>query len=334
MTHFFNGLNILKTFRESLDNSPTSASGSETSLNIGFIDEYIAPIFSRISILSLLFDQPQISIPPPQWRKLSELPTPTSTPSVFSTLVECRNAMIDTCNPVIQFVTLPHVYRFRPDVPIDVQEQSTLEVRLRQWLEGFEAFLRRSETTLTNQDRQGATILRIQHKVVSVWLVTRGAVEQSSYDEYVAEFQSIITLVETMDAAKYSGLVPSPRSTGETERPPAFVFDLYVIPVLYFVAIKCRHPLIRRKAISLLSSSPRREGLWDAAPVARAAQRVMAIEEEPLDSPGRDDFPPEWSRVHDVDFKTPLSRPGSHQVRFETRPDGPDGEILSWDEYI
>ena len=243
--------------------------------------------------------------------------------------------MIDTCNPVIEFVVMPHVYRYSPDMPLDGQEKENLKVRLQQWLYSFEAFLHKSEATMNDQDRQGATILRIQHTLVYVWLLTRGFLEQASYDAYITDFRSIISLVETLDESHYSGLLQSIHPKAKSaKQPPAFVFDLYVIPVLYFVAIKCRHPLIRRKAISLLSSSPRREGLWDAAPVARVAERVMQIEEEPLENPLNGELPPEWSRVHDADFKNDFCRPGLQQVQFQTKPEGLEGEIRIWDEYI
>lgn len=62
----------------------------------------------------------------------------------------------------------------------------------------------------------------------------------------------------------------------------SFALDLGIVPPLFVVATKCRDRKLRREAIRLLMSSPRREGMWDSLLSGRAATWIMEIEEEDL----------------------------------------------------
>lgn len=53
-----------------------------------------------------------------------------------------------------------------------------------------------------------------------------------------------------------------------------------MIPVLYIIGAKCRHPAVRRKALGILRRQPIREAVWDSVVVARVVERIMEIEED------------------------------------------------------
>jgi len=72
---------------------------------------------------------------------------------------------------------------------------------------------------------------------------------------------------------------------------------------LYGVASRCRHPKIRRKAIAILRSSSRHEGVWNAILTAKVAERVMQIEEEGLGVITSPRDVPSWARISDVEPK-------------------------------
>jgi hypothetical protein len=48
--------------------------------------------------------------------------------------------------------------------------------------------------------------------------------------------------------------------------------DTGLLPPLFFVALKCRVPHLRLKAIDLMTSCPHREGLWCRASLVQVAQ--------------------------------------------------------------
>ncbi|KAB8296672.1 hypothetical protein EYC80_002096 [Monilinia laxa] len=64
---------------------------------------------------------------------------------------------------------------------------------------------------------------------------------------------------------------------------PSFALDLGIIPPLFVVATKCRDRRLRREAISLLTSSHRREGMWDSRLCAGVGNWIMNVEEDGLD---------------------------------------------------
>ncbi|GKZ30867.1 hypothetical protein AbraIFM66950_010505 [Aspergillus brasiliensis] len=64
----------------------------------------------------------------------------------------------------------------------------------------------------------------------------------------------------------------------------AFTMDIGFIQPLYYTALKCRIPQIRRHAIELLRLAPHREGIWNGILTARIAEEVVAHEEQNIDA--------------------------------------------------
>lgn len=64
----------------------------------------------------------------------------------------------------------------------------------------------------------------------------------------------------------------------------SFCLDMgYIIPI-YTVASQCQDPILRRRAIALLRSAPRQEGIWNSVLVAKAAERITELEESGMGS--------------------------------------------------
>jgi hypothetical protein len=60
---------------------------------------------------------------------------------------------------------------------------------------------------------------------------------------------------------------------------PTFSLSLGLITPLYITASRCRDPTIRRRALHLLYTCNRKEGIWDSRLAARVAQRIVEVEE-------------------------------------------------------
>jgi hypothetical protein len=78
----------------------------------------------------------------------------------------------------------------------------------------------------------------------------------------------------------------NPNASSETPRiskqTPSFFspsFELSSVVPLFIVACRCRDPVIRRRAIALLLSSRRREGVWDSVGAGMVAAQCMTKEE-------------------------------------------------------
>jgi hypothetical protein len=77
------------------------------------------------------------------------------------------------------------------------------------------------------------------------------------------------------------------------------------------VSCRCRDPLIRRRAISLLRKCDRTEGVWNSFLTSKVAQRVVDIEEAGLENVRSCDDVPGWVRISNV---SPVFRPIERKV--------------------
>jgi hypothetical protein len=87
----------------------------------------------------------------------------------------------------------------------------------------------------------------------------------------------------------------------------SFAFEQGILPPVYFIAMKCRERVLRRRAVQLLkNASPRRVGMWNTELLAACAERIIEIEEDgiqPLPE-AEDEWPAEEKRIHSSDGKT------------------------------
>jgi hypothetical protein len=100
---------------------------------------------------------------------------------------------------------------------------------------------------------------------------------QLPWDQFMPQMKEMVALGEKIISFTLA-------NGGQTT---VFCLDMGIIIPLYTVASKCRDSTIRRKAIALLRSTSRQEGLWNSWLVARAAERIVEIEESILE--GTDD---------------------------------------------
>jgi hypothetical protein len=118
--------------------------------------------------------------------------------------------------------------------------------------------------------------LLMYYNIAFVWLSTKLSPSETAFDNYYQQFEDVIHHAGTVIASH--------------DHQPPFLFEMGVLPPLYFVISKCRHPKIRLKALALTKKAPARECLWTASSMATNLERVVALEEE---NNGRfQEFPP------------------------------------------
>jgi hypothetical protein len=90
------------------------------------------------------------------------------------------------------------------------------------------------------------------------------------YDNFLPQFQQCVAMANDVAAARerYSGSLK-----------PSFTPEIGIVPVLYIIGIKYRHPVVRREVLSILRRQPIREAAWDSIYAARVVERVIEIEE-------------------------------------------------------
>jgi hypothetical protein len=123
----------------------------------------------------------------------------------------------------------------------------------------------------TNTDFETAQAPQRQLQCLSaiVYLSTILSPCETIFDEHYGHFLSIIQQAEVMIQNE---------GKGQRESRPRTRLLSYLSQPLFFTAMKCRDPHVRRKAIQLLSLTGK-EGPWDAEILAAVATRAMEIEE-------------------------------------------------------
>lgn len=114
------------------------------------------------------------------------------------------------------------------------------------------------------------SLLRLQHTIAWTFLSSDGPGMEMEYDNFLPQFQQCVTLAGQIAAAheRYSGSLK-----------PTFTPDIGIVPVLYMIGVKCRHPTVRREVLNILRRQPIREAVWDSISAARVVERVIEIEE-------------------------------------------------------
>jgi hypothetical protein len=278
-THLTNGLNLLRVMQQR--GKPIA---TENSILLrpepGSVDDYLIEAFTRLNIHSGLFGQgasflyivgqdttcgPEYEVPPVfETARIARLYLDGLMNGTYFLSVQIEQA----------FATQNHV----PDALVDRQQR--LQSSLDKWLQTFDACF---PSLMSNANRRaifGLPLLRLFYSMASIMIATcvfPG--DEMIYDSYTPEFIYILTEAVQLWKRVLPEIEKEPRLPNSETPVPSFTVDMGFIPPLYYTAIKCRVPSIRRKAVNLLLAAPHREGVWDGIMVAEIARHIMRIEE-------------------------------------------------------
>ena len=125
-------------------------------------------------------------------------------------------------------------------------------------------------TSPTTMDR-GVMAIHIQYIFLFFMVTYCRETHELSCDGFNDLFTDAIDL-----AKRYIYSAPS---IVESSQKRTFALEPGVIPTIYLVGTKCRHPPTRRRAISLLREGGLVEAMWDSEGVASVLQRSCEVEE-------------------------------------------------------
>ncbi len=218
-------------------------------------------------------------------------------PKSFSSLEEARNSLDFQWNGCLRAQEAEMTTESRLATTRKFNE------KFESWSAAIHAFLKQSASNLNSRDLKGAAVLSLSRRFAAIHFdrnLTAFSTEQTDWDKYSAEHEEMVSLAATIHEASVS-------TTGASSgHAPCFSLDMNFIAPLYSVAHRCRDPIIRRKAISLLYAVQRQEGIWNSILTARVAQRLMEIEEAGLGEVRSCKDVPEWARISDVSVRFDL----------------------------
>lgn len=157
------------------------------------------------------------------------------------------------------------------------------------WCTALAHFEQSRGQLLTTKERIGLKLLTIYKLNTAMYYdytksseaaLFNGAAESFSWDRHNSRFEEIVDLAASVirDSDGKGSSVFDPTQDASPSR-PLFSLDNGVIGPLYNVATLCRHPIIRRKAVHVLRSTWRQEGVLNSYLCAFVAEKVIEMEE-------------------------------------------------------
>jgi hypothetical protein len=331
--HVQSGFKILSTVRNRAAFAESPGLSPE---DLIAIEEHIVPMFARLNALCSLFGR----VTPP----INTITDGSQTQ--MTNIADARQILYEAIDPSVRFIRSAGRRAEQFELTVnDFIDQVKLQNALESWRADFHELLIELNKEGKSPKKEPVNLLIMQYLVVHTWLMVCTTAEETAIDLYTPALQEIVNL---------GGEITMDRAANDT--PPPLSFDMQMIGPLYYTAVKCRDPVIRRQALNLLKLAPRREGLWNAHHAYVTAKRIIEIEEKGLRN--RSELPNESSRLRGVNLPSDEARiyntsnmpgerrkfdgsivpspsmPGMIEVVFMTKPDGPLGPWKLFTEQI
>lgn len=144
-----------------------------------------------------------------------------------------------------------------------------VDAALQLWHVRFQIYTRSvSNKTLPVEETICRDLLMLRFRTIQFWLMGCAEPSESVYDDCLPQFKTAIAGAQkTLISMERSGKIAT------------FSFELGLIPPLYIIVTKCRHPVVRRNALRFLRRAPMQEGLWHRGIVLQVCERVIELEE-------------------------------------------------------
>ncbi|CZR63601.1 uncharacterized protein PAC_13498 [Phialocephala subalpina] len=209
-------------------------------------------------------------------------------PDEFSSIYEASNYYNGLIRRGVYFLTAhpgdllkdPEICRWA------IKEQEEIQADVWRFNKAFESVAKKIDCIW---QRHYALFIQLSLSIGYIAVSTRLSTDEMIHDDYNPVYKRVVFLAES---------VLKEMPSRNKKRPTNFCFDTRVIVPLWMAGLKCRERSIRRAAINLLLSWPRREGIWDSVFAGRVLQWVMKVEEEFLEK--GEEVVPGWARVPGV----------------------------------
>ncbi|KAH8682826.1 hypothetical protein BGZ60DRAFT_368780 [Tricladium varicosporioides] len=175
--------------------------------------------------------------------------------------------------------------------PIPQQELHHAATALKDWKDKSQMLMEPKSHPQQHSQITSILILKIYHTMVSKLIAVGVYGNETLHDKYILEYSHIVTLGEQLFSMEKEKL---------KER--FFSFEIGIIIPLYYTVTKCRDPLIRRRAHTLLKAMKHQEGPLQSIDAADVAEVVIKVEEDGLECCTRAGQIVEGARVHAVNI--------------------------------
>ena len=157
---------------------------------------------------------------------------------------------------------------------------------LDRWWASFQRLLS-SMGPMKDDARCAALALHVHYHIARIELAVAPTNNQMLFDDHLDSFRAIVHFTgEYLEVVKLSADARGTREEGSMPKTTiSFGLEPGVISALFWIALHCRDPHIRREAISQMHSAHRREGAYDSITAAKITSKMVDIEEGYMGSP-------------------------------------------------
>ncbi|KAL2819593.1 hypothetical protein BDW59DRAFT_121219 [Aspergillus cavernicola] len=194
----------------------------------------------------------------------------------FASLESARDALVSLAAEVLVLQkdtgSNPFIGLEPQLTPEVLAKQSCLQERLNYWYRAYTMLTQTLHKSLspTNKTTSINALLMTYFTTLTTIVSTCLNQGENIYNTHLPNFRLIVEQASiALDA-----------SENPDGSQPAFTFELGVGLPLSWTALKCREPLVRRKALNLLQKAPPLQGFHKCAPGAMLAGKIMQLEEE------------------------------------------------------
>lgn len=257
--------------------SPNLLSPAEDFAHSALIDSY-----SRLSIQSAMFGHI-----PPRLCVMTRDPQTHALPYIFPKLLDARQTLDDLLNRI--HCLKRHYFDGRAErTGEDAEEmretQSKILADLSLWRKAYNASVARIEEDGDRRDKVGFLLLRTYHEMAKIMaLVSLSPSNEMVYDSFTPNFLLVMStfydIWKSWASLDVQNIDLRQILRGEEWSEHGFTVESGYIPPIYYTALKCRVPRIRRQAIKILQSAPHREGVWNGPLLADVLEEVLNLEE-------------------------------------------------------
>lgn len=240
--------------------------GTVTRTENSLLKDTIIPIFARIGAVTLSSQVSVSSLLGKTEREFGQ---------GFSSLRSAREAIVVLAIEIPLFELDCEEYLLRSHACQISEEMITrresLSKRLQSWHSDFTRLTDSHNTAQESLALRASTgaLLLSYYEMLSVILGVCVSPLRITTDAYTSNFQNIVQ-------QSHISLTASARCDGTQ---PPFTFELSVGLPLWFTCVRCRHPTIRRRALSLLTRTHHIEGLYRRDYGTTMCEKIISLEE-------------------------------------------------------
>lgn len=266
--HLQNGLRIIS------ESNRTPPSSDKTHRQE--VPDDILHVFSRLDLQAMSLSES--SSPYPFANSFRRIKPPEPVTLQFSSLAEAQYHLFEHTKWLFLLGEI-----LESTEPANIEELLLHRIgcddELVRWLISLDSFLEKSRHhgTWTHELQSAYNLLQVYHGITITLCKPFSLDSELFFDQHYLQFNSMLNLLESISLAT-SSIDAGQRSPSK----PLFSLELGVVLPLFIISTKCREPKLRRRAIALLYSVNRREGLWDSHGAAKVAETIMKLEEEGL----------------------------------------------------